>query len=150
MFNEKILPKRASQRVRAQIFVSCFRSLDDQQISCLKSGLKRVVKFRALIARCMASRKNLKALNAKAFTEMSISPSASIPGNHEFEAATCVTAAMEQNLTYYQISSNENWKIFYEKYLRKMKKYLHLSSRRDPKHWMVVIFQPVKNEATLS
>ena len=31
MFNEKILPKRASQKVRAQIFVSCYRSLDDNK-----------------------------------------------------------------------------------------------------------------------
>ena len=137
MFNEKILPKRASQRVRAQIFVSCYRSLDDQQISCLKSGLKRIVKFRAMIARCIASRKKLKALNAKAFAEMTTASSASTPGNYEFDTAKRrVTAAMEQsfNILSQYLPDEKTGKVFYQKLFssKDEKIFKILSSISDP------------------
>lgn len=70
MFNEKILPKQASQQVRAQIFVSCYRSLDDSQKKCLEKGISRLVKFRSNFTQCISAREKLKKINAKALTGM--------------------------------------------------------------------------------
>ena len=105
MFNEKILPKQASQQVRAQIFVSCYRSLDDQQIKCLEKGITRAVKFRSVFVKCIQAREKLKKINAKALTGITTtttttntSTSANQTNQNIENARKRSKAIMEQNL----------------------------------------------------